>query len=98
MLLVFFVGSEFRKAMGHAAKPRLGSVKAQDLFTPDGSLPASPSTPSTFDYSGSQSTKSTHSSSSKNRHRSKSHSDDYIRKQVVIIALRCLVLPCFDLT
>ncbi len=74
-------GSEFRKAMGQPPKNRLNSLKAQDLFSPDGTGPSSPSNVNAFDYSGVQLPKPI-PSGTKNRHRSKSHSDDLLRRQV----------------
>ncbi|XP_065058516.1 serine/threonine-protein kinase A-Raf-like isoform X2 [Rhopilema esculentum] len=83
--------NEFRKVLGQPPKQRINSVRAQDIFSPYGSLPNSPSVnTAAFDYAGSHPNQRSHSSSgpssssiqpSKNRHRSKSHSDEFGRKQ-----------------
>ena len=90
--LYFVTGNEFRKVLGQMPKQRINSVRAQDIFTQEVSSPSSPSVSiSAFDYSGNRLVQRSHSSSSsaaisvqssKSRHRSKSHGDDFVKKQV----------------
>ena len=99
----FAAGNEFRKAFGQAPKQRINSVRVQDIFSQEASSPSSPSVNlSAFDYSGSRSVQRSHSSSStsgisthssKSRHRSKSHGDEFIKKQVCPIL--CTILYCY---
>jgi len=82
-------GNDFRKVFGQTPKQRINSVRVQDIFSPEASSPNS-SNLSAFDYSGSRSVQRSLSSSgtnaisthsSKSRHRSKSHGDDFGKKQ-----------------